>query len=102
MRAARLNKKFIGPTNFCNLTAAFYPQPFYPQQRDPEEVKMKITHQPSTLIEKERIRMQIIAQIDEFLRSGGEINVLTGPRQSVSGSIGCGWQDHDEIPPLTE
>ncbi len=63
---------------------------------------MKITHEPSTLIEKERIRMLIMAQVDDFLRSGGEINVLTAAGQSVRGSVGCGWQDQDEFPQLTE
>jgi hypothetical protein len=63
---------------------------------------MKNTHEPSMLIEKERIRMMIIAQVDDFLRSGGEISVLSSPGQSARGSVGCGWQDQDDIPQLIE
>lgn len=63
---------------------------------------MKTTHESSTLIEKERIRMLIMAQVDDFLRSGGEINVLASAGQSISGSVGCGWQDQDDLPQFRE
>jgi len=38
---------------------------------------MKANYKRETLIEKEKLRMQIDAQVAEFLRRGGEISVLT-------------------------
>lgn len=64
---------------------------------------MKIAREPaSALIEKERIRRQISLQVDDFLRSGGEINVLKSEGQSLRASFGCGWQDQDDYTLRTE
>ena len=63
---------------------------------------MKVAHEPSTPIEKEQIRMRIIMQTDDFLRSGGEISVVKSAGQSLRASFGCGWQSQDDFPQLTE
>jgi len=64
---------------------------------------MKIAREPATaLIEKERIRLQINLQVDDFLRSGGEINVLKSESQSLRASFGCGWQDQEDYTLRTE
>lgn len=54
------------------------------------------------LVEKESVRMQITMQVEDFLRSGGEINVLKNEGQSLRASFGCGWHDLDEFIPRTE
>ena len=64
---------------------------------------MKIAHEPATaLIEKERTRLQINLQVDDFLRSGGEIKVLKSGGESLRASFGCGWQDQDDYTLRTE
>jgi hypothetical protein len=63
---------------------------------------MKVAHEPSTLIEKEKIRLRITLQTDDFLRSGGEISVVQSAGQSLRASFGCGWHSQDDFPQLTE
>ena len=46
--------------------------------------------------------MQITMQVEDFLRSGGEINVLKNEGQSLQASFGCGWQDLDDYTLRTE
>ena len=56
---------------------------------------MKTLSGPSEPAEKERIRLQINAQVEEFLRRGGAIDVITENCRSslgVAGSVG----DYDE------
>ncbi len=64
---------------------------------------MKVAREPTVaLVEKDRVRMQITMQVEDFLRSGGEINVLKSAGQSLHASFGCGWQDLDDFIPRTE
>ncbi len=44
---------------------------------------MKTSSGPSELIEKERLRLQINAQVEEFLRRGGAIEVVTVNRRGA-------------------
>ena len=37
---------------------------------------MKGKHEPAGITEKDRVRLQIQAQVDEFLRDGGKIELL--------------------------
>jgi len=68
-----------------------------------EDVEMKVAREPAmALVEKERVRMQITMQVEDFLRSGGEINVLKNEGQSMRASFGCGWHDLDDFVPRTE
>ncbi len=56
---------------------------------------MKTLSGPSEPVEKERIRLQINAQVEEFLRRGGAIDVITENRRSslpITGGIG----DYDD------
>ena len=38
---------------------------------------MKTVYEPSELVEKERMRLQINEQVEEFLRRGGSIDVVS-------------------------
>lgn len=59
---------------------------------------MRTLSGPSDLIEKERIRLQINAQIEEFLSRGGAIKVVTGSARSAIEDAGCDWDDEEEEP----
>ncbi len=64
---------------------------------------MKYRSEPSSTLEKERIRDEINEQVDNFLRSGGQISVLTNnskaPRFSSVGSV---WSDPDDFVQVPE
>jgi hypothetical protein len=55
-----------------------------------------ISGQPE-LIEKERIRLQINAQVEEFLRRGGAIEVVTGFTRPTMTDAGSASEDQEEI-----
>jgi len=62
---------------------------------------MKTLSGPSELIEKERIRLQINAQVEEFLRRGGAIEVVTLNAKPAVADVGIVWEDEDEDEELT-
>lgn len=51
----------------------------------------------SELIEKERIRLQINAQVEEFLNRGGAIEVVTGFTRPTMTDAGSVSEDQEEI-----
>ena len=51
-------------------------------------VTMKTLSGPSELAEKERMRLQINAQVEEFLHRGGAIEVVDGYAKSASADVG--------------
>jgi len=57
---------------------------------------MKTLSGQSELIEKERIRLQINAQVEEFLRRGGAIEVVTLSAKPAMADVGSVWEDDDE------
>ena len=63
---------------------------------------MKTTYEPSALIEKDRIRIQISAHVDEFLRCGGTIKVVDDPGQKNRGGIVGAWKSDDDLPEFSE
>jgi len=63
---------------------------------------MKTLSGPVELIEKERIRLQINAQVEEFLRRGGAIDVITDnarPAVTMAGSV---WDEQQELTPFPD
>ena len=52
--------------------------------------------------EKNRIRNEIDAQVEEFLKSGGKIDVVNGNQRSPKASIGSVWRGSDDIPGLSQ
>ncbi|MCB1700951.1 MAG: hypothetical protein H6985_06605 [Pseudomonadales bacterium] len=56
---------------------------------------MKISYQPAAPIEKERIRVQINAQVEEYLRRGGEISVLNNLGESGKSRVAGSRNDQD-------
>ena len=52
--------------------------------------------------EKNRIRSEIDAQVEEFLKSGGKIEVVNTNQRSAITSIGSVWHGPDEIPGLNQ
>jgi hypothetical protein len=63
---------------------------------------MKTLAGPAELVEKERIRLHINAQVEEFLRRGGAIEVVTvRARPTVTGA-GSDWHDQEEISPCDD
>ena len=63
---------------------------------------MKTLSGPSELIEKERIRLQINAQVEEFLRRGGAIEVVTGITGPAGAIVGSVWEDQEEFTPQSD
>ncbi len=63
---------------------------------------MKALSGPSELIEKERIRLQIKAQVEEFLRRGGAIEVVTDNARPATGVAGSVWDEQEEIAPYSD
>jgi hypothetical protein len=63
---------------------------------------MKTSSGTTELIEKERIRLQINAQVEEFLRRGGAIEVVTGNRSPGMSMEGIAWDDQDELDSLSD
>ena len=58
---------------------------------------MKTFTRPSELIEKERIRLQINAQVEEFLRRGGAIEVVSVSAKPAAAIVGSAWDDDGEF-----
>lgn len=59
---------------------------------------MKYRSEPSSTLEKERMRDEINEQVDDFLRSGGQINVLTNNSKAARfSSVGSVWSDPDDF-----
>ena len=56
----------------------------------------------SELVEKERIRLQINAQVEDFLRRGGAIEVLTNYTRPTMADVGSGWDDPEELTLFTD
>ena len=56
----------------------------------------------ATLVEKERLRLRISAQVDEFLRSGGQINILSSASQLNRANPGHAWQEQEELDLYTD
>jgi hypothetical protein len=56
---------------------------------------MKTLSGQSELIEKERIRLQINAQVEEFLRRGGAIEVVTLSAKPAMADVGSVWEDDE-------
>lgn len=63
---------------------------------------MKTLSGPSELIEKERIRLQINAQVEEFLRRGGAIEVVTENSRPAAAIVGSVWDDQGEFTPYSD
>ena len=61
---------------------------------------MKTLSGPGELVEKERIRLQINAQVEEFLRRGGAIQLVTGSAEpEPAEDAGSAWDDEEELTP---
>jgi hypothetical protein len=63
---------------------------------------MKASSGPSELIEKERIRLQINAEVEEFLRRGGAIEVVTDNAKPTMGIAASVWDDQEEFTPYSD
>lgn len=50
--------------------------------------------------EKNRIRNEIDAQIAEFLKAGGKIDVLADKQSNPKSAIGAVWRNGDDLPGL--
>ena len=57
---------------------------------------MKTLSGPSELIEKERLRLQINAQVEDFLRRGGAIAVVTVPSKPAEADVGSVLDEQEE------
>lgn len=57
---------------------------------------MKAFHSPAELNQKERIRKEINAHVDAFLRNGGEISVISLQRRETPVRHGTTWNGHEE------
>ena len=51
---------------------------------------------------KDRIRDEISAQIEEFLRRGGQIDILHPGSERVKLFAGANWQDRFDMPELPD
>ena len=60
---------------------------------------MKTLSGQSEVVEKERIRLQINAQVEEFLRRGGVIDVVTNHVRPNVAEMAHSWDDQEEITP---
>ena len=58
---------------------------------------MKTLSGPSELIGKERIRLQINAQVEEFLRRGGAIELVAINAKPAVADVGIVWDDEEEL-----
>ena len=63
---------------------------------------MKTLSGTSELIEKERIRLQINAQVEEFLRRGGAIKEVTGSGRTSIAEAGIDYDDEEEPTPPSD
>ena len=58
---------------------------------------MKTLSGPSEPVEKERIRLQINEQVEEFLRRGGAIDVVTDNARSAMAMVGSVGEYEEEL-----
>jgi hypothetical protein len=63
---------------------------------------METLSERSELIEKERIRLKINAQVEEFLRRGGAIEVVTVNTRPTTADVGSRWDDPEELTPVDD
>lgn len=63
---------------------------------------MKSSNQPVAVVEKERIRAQISAQVEAFLSAGGKIDVVTQMEAQARASVGSVWHDHNQLVDVPE
>ena len=64
---------------------------------------MRKRFETTSVSEKERIRNRISAQVDEFLRQGGQIETCSQTRvSSNSKSVGGVWHSPDELLSMVE
>jgi len=57
---------------------------------------------PSEPVEKERIRLQINAQVEEYLRRGGAIEVVADNARSAMATAGNVGDDEEEFTPFQD
>jgi hypothetical protein len=50
-----------------------------------------------SVMEKQRVRAEIASQIEDFLRRGGRIEVLTKESQDRPNSVGSIWHSNDHL-----
>jgi hypothetical protein len=62
---------------------------------------MKTLAGTSELIEKERMRLQINADVEEFLRRGGAIEAVTGSGKPAVADVEA-WDDQEELTSLSD
>ena len=63
---------------------------------------MKTLSGPAELSEKERIRLQLNAQVEEFLRRGGAIEVVTGNSRPIISEAGPVSDNDEELMPFSD
>ncbi len=63
---------------------------------------MKPLSGQSEVVEKERIRLQINAQVEEFLRRGGVIDVVTNHAKPNMAEVAHMGDDQEELTPLSK
>jgi hypothetical protein len=56
----------------------------------------------ANIVEKDRIRSEIDAQIEAFLRAGGKIDVLHGNNGEAPTARGSVWRSPDDIPGMSQ
>jgi hypothetical protein len=63
---------------------------------------MKTLSAQSEPVEKERIRLQINQQVEEFLRRGGAIDVITDNARSAIAMVGSVGEYEEELKPSSD
>lgn len=63
---------------------------------------MKTVSGQAELIEKERVRLQINAQVEEFLRRGGAIEVVTINARPAGAVVGSVWDEQGDFTPFSD
>ncbi len=63
---------------------------------------MKTTRADADIAEKEKIRRQIDAQVNDFLRNGGRICVLDNRGGQNQSRAGTAWRDQGELPEFAD
>jgi hypothetical protein len=58
---------------------------------------MKPTRDAVSIAEKEKNRMQINAQVNEFIRSGGRIRVVGNNGETRRGTAGNAWREQEDL-----
>lgn len=62
---------------------------------------MNRNRENANIVEKDRIRSEIHAQIEVFLRAGGKIDVLNGNNSDRHAARGSVWRTPDDIPGIS-